>query len=81
MAAAIKNSYKPYHSTQGDPSGRLKPPVDFGFGSSGSWWAPTVATYLPFCPAKMTELSQREVLTDQMSHPVVVIIHLKPNYL
>ena len=29
---------------QGHPSGWLQPPVDLGLGSSGSWWAATVAT-------------------------------------
>ena len=34
-------------SLQGDPSGRLQPPVDLDLGSSGSWWAATVATNCP----------------------------------
>ena len=32
---------------QDDTSGRLRTPVDKGLGSSGGWWAPTVATYCP----------------------------------
>ena len=56
---------------QGDPSGWLQPPVDLGLGSCGSWWAAIVATdRLPYCPGKMVELSQREVVTIQMRHPV-----------
>ena len=41
-------------SLQGEPSGWLKPPVDSGFWSDGSWLAATVATYCP--TGKMAEL-------------------------
>ena len=40
---------------QGDTSVWLKPSVDLDLGSSGSWWAPSVATN---CPDKMVKLSQ-----------------------
>ena len=59
---------------QGDTSSRLKPPVypavylDFGCFAilPGQQVATTAAQLLP-------ELSQREVFTDQMCHPVVYV--------
>ena len=52
---------------QGDPSGWLQPPIDLGLITSSSGWAAIVATY---CPGKVAELSQLEVVTIQMGHPV-----------
>ena len=54
------------HKIQGDPSGWLQPPVDFGLGGSSSY----CSYQLPFSPGKMAELSQQEVVTIQMGHPV-----------
>ena len=60
----------------GDPSGQLKPALDLDLGClailSGQWIA-TVATHqLP----ELLELSQQEVLTNQMGHPVRVSLYL-----
>ena len=56
----------------GDPSGRLQPPVDLDLGCSvilpGQLLAKVAANELP----ELSELSQQEVLTNQMGHPVVV---------
>ena len=37
-----------------------------------SWWVATAATYCPYCPDKMEELSPEEVLANKIYHPVFI---------